>query len=135
MEVFSKRKKIRFFFVQKGTKESFCPLSVELETNDGNKLMANFANTRITETPMTQLIRTYGQYWSSCSDQDIITDDSDMDNDDEGDCEESLDICESYCNCSNSNPRPNPCGDQLHGALGKKFEKSGFRLWVFWGPS
>merc|ERR1712223_1614343 len=70
----------------KQTKESFCPLNVELETNDGNKLMANFANTRITETPMTQLIRTYGQYWSSCSDQDI-TDDSDMDND-EGDCEE-----------------------------------------------
>ena len=91
---------------------------MELETNDGNKLMANFADTRITETPMTQLIRTYGQYWSSCSDQEIT------DFDDDEDCDygndESLDICESYCNCSNSNPRPNPCMDQLHsgGILG-----------------
>ena len=53
--------------------------------------------------------------------------DIDIDNEDE-DCDygndETLDICESYCNCTNSNPRPNPCADQLHsrGVFGKKFE-------------
>ena len=99
---------------------------MELETNDGNKLTATFANTRITETPMTQLIRAYGQYWSSCSDQDNVNDDEDEDEDCDYGSDEILDVCESYCNCtsSNSNPRPNPCGDQLHsgGVFGMKIQ-------------